>query len=63
MAFRRRADDGLRLNAGLVGSFVFFQGVMNRIDTKPYIFVIFQGRSGREPLSTLRSLFCRCTTA
>ena len=37
-AFRWRADDGPTLNAD-------FQGIWNRIAKKPYIFVLFQGRS------------------
>ena len=41
MAFRWRADDGQKLNAGLV-----FQGFWTNIAKKPYIFVIFQGGSG-----------------
>ena len=44
MAFRWRADDGPTLNAGLAAA--IFQGIRICIAIKPYISVIFQGRSG-----------------
>ena len=59
MAFRWRADDGQSLNAGL-GSFVIFQGIRTSIAKKPYIFVIFQGGGGAEPLSLLWTRACSC---
>ena len=44
MAFRWRADNGPKLNAGVVHcSFVIFQGIWTSIANKPYIFMIFQG--------------------
>ena len=49
MTFRWRADDGPTLNAGLLGSFVIFQGIRTSIANKPYIFVIFRGSP--DPLS------------
>ena len=49
MAFRWPADDGPKLNAGLVA--VIFQRIRTCIARKPYIVVIFQG--GPDPLSPL----------
>ena len=49
MAFRWRADDGPTLKAGLVVA--IFQGIWTCIARKPYIFVIFQGGGGPDPLS------------
>ena len=46
MEFPWRANNGPKLNAGLVA--VIFQGIQNIIAKKPYIFVIFQG--GPDPL-------------
>ena len=43
MAFRWRTDDGPILEAGLVGNFVIFQGILTSIAKKIYIFVNFQG--------------------
>ena len=51
MAFHWHADDGPTLNADLVGSFVILCGIRTRIAKKPYIFVIFSGGGGPEPLS------------
>ena len=45
MAFRWRADDGR------FGSFVIFQWIWDSIAKKPYIFVIFSGGGGPDPLS------------
>ena len=53
MAFCWRADDGLTLNTGLVCLFfffVFFQWILTSIAKKPYIFGIFQGGGGPDPL-------------
>ena len=50
MAFRRRADDGPTLNAGL--QLRVFQGIRTSIVKKPYILVIFQRGSG-PPVSPL----------
>ena len=53
MAFRWRADNGPKLNAGLV-AFVIIQGVRTSIVKKPYIlFVIFQG--GPDPCPPIGS--------
>ena len=58
MAFRRRADDGQTLNAGLV--VCDFQGIRTSIPKKPYIFVIFQGGGGgvRTPVPPLWMSAC-----
>ena len=48
MAFRWRANDGPTLNAGLVAT--IFQGIRTYIAQKSYIFVIFQGGGGPDPL-------------
>ena len=45
MAFRWRANDGHTFNAGLD-----FQYIWTTIGKKPYIFVIFQGGGGLDPL-------------
>ena len=37
------------VTTSFLGSFVIFQGIMNSIAKKPYIFVIFQGRSRPPP--------------
>ena len=44
MVFCWHADDGPKLNAGLVA--VIFWGIRTGIARKPYIFVIFQGGGG-----------------
>ena len=43
MAFRWRADNDPTLNAGLVSSFVIFQGIQTSIAKEPCSFVIFPG--------------------
>ena len=45
-AFPWRADNGSKLNAGLIGSIVVFQGIRTSIAKRPYILVICQGGSG-----------------
>ena len=50
MPFRWRADDDPTLNAGLVA--LCFKGIRTSIAKEPYIFVIFQGRGGPDPVST-----------
>ena len=50
MAFRWRADDGLKIEC-LLGSFVIFQGIQTSIAKKPFISVIFQGVGGLDHLS------------
>ena len=49
MAFRWWADDGPTLNAEI--SFVIFQGILTSIANKSYIFVIFQGGGGPDPMT------------
>ena len=44
VTFRRRADDGPSLNAGLVA--LYFKGIPTSIAKEPYIYVIFQGGGG-----------------
>ena len=45
--FRWRADDGPRLNSGLVA--VVFQGIRTNIAKKPYILKFFRGGGVRNP--------------
>ena len=42
-----------------LGSFMIFQGIQTSIAKKPYIFVIFQGVGGTDPLSPLLWI-CAC---
>ena len=47
-AFRWRADDGPTFNAGLV--VCDFKGILTSVAKEPYIFVIFKGGGGPDPL-------------
>ena len=49
MAFRWRADNDPTLNAGLVSSFVIFQGIQTSIAKEPCSFVIFPGGVSGHP--------------